>query len=98
MLCELKYRAAPGTRLVWADALVTKTPDFARPLRARVSPERFTEATAAERKLSLGFVASQPGVGQVSVRARAVSCRGEGRSESCRSESQEVTAVLRVGS
>ena len=98
VLCELQYRAAGGARLVWADALVTKTPDFARPLRARVSPERFAESAASERKLSLGFVASQAGVGQVGVRARVVICRGSGPSETCRPESHDVTAELRVGS
>lgn len=98
VLCELKYRAAPGLRLVWADALVTKTPDFVRPLRSRVSPERFSDETPGERKLSLGFVASQAGVGQISVQARAVVCRGVGQAESCRSESQPVVAQIRVGS
>ena len=98
VLCELKYRAAPGVRLVWADALVTRTPDFARPLRSRVSPERFTGAGAVERKLSLGLVATQAGVGQVVVLARAVVCRGQGASESCRPESHEVAAEVRVGS
>jgi hypothetical protein len=97
VLCELKYRAAPGLRLVWADALVTKTPDFVRPLRSRISPERFSDETPGERKLSLGFVASQAGVGQISVQARAVVCRGAGQAESCRSESQHVVAEVRVG-
>jgi hypothetical protein len=85
-------------RLVWADALVTKTPDFVRPLRSRVSPQRFTDENEAERKLSLGFVASQVGVGPISVQARAVVCRGAGPAESCRSQSQHVVAEIRVGS
>jgi hypothetical protein len=98
VLCVLQYRAAAGARRVWADALVTKTPDFARPLRARVSPERFAGDGTSERKLSLGFVASQAGTGTITVRARAVVCRGQGQAESCRPESHEVTAELRVGS
>lgn len=98
VLCELQYRAAAGARLVWADALVTKTPEFARPLRSRVSPERFSDTAPSERKLSLGFVASQAGVGQVGVRARAVICRGQGKAETCRPETHDVTAELRVGS
>lgn len=98
VLCELQYRAASGARLVWADALVTKTPDFARPLRSRVSPERFTDTAPSERKLSLGFVASHAGVGRVGVRARAVVCRGQGKAEACRPETHDVTAELRVGS
>ena len=98
VLCELRCTAASGARLVWADALVTEAPAFARPLRARVSPERFGEAGQNQRKLSFGFVASQAGVGRVSVRARAVICSGRGDQERCRPETREVTAEIRVGS
>lgn len=98
VLCELSFRAAPETRLTWADALVTASPDFARPLRARITPERFKEASATERKLSLAFVATRGGVGSVTVRARAVVCRGRGDGERCLPESRDVSAELRVGS
>jgi hypothetical protein len=97
VLCELSCSASAGTRLVWADALVTEAPAFARPLRARVSPERFGEVGQNQRKLGLAFVASAPGTGRVSVRARAVVCRGQGQ-ERCRPETQDVQAELRVGS
>jgi hypothetical protein len=97
VLCELKFVARPGARLVWADALVTSAPEFVRPLRARVAPERFKGAGAEERKLSLGFVAAQAGVGRVMVKARAVVCRGEGEQERCQPESQDVSAEVRVG-
>ena len=97
VICELKYAANAGARLVWADALVTATPEFVKPLRARVTPERFKGATPAERKLSLAFVAAKAGVGQIVVRARAVVCRGEGEHESCRPESQDTRAEIRVG-
>lgn len=97
VLCEVQCAASAGARLVWADALVTGAPAFARPLRARVSPERFAEAGQTLRKLGLAFVASQPGVGRVSVRARAVVCRGEGEQESCRPETHDVQAEIRVG-
>ena len=98
VLCELTCAAAPGARLVWADALVTEAPAFARPLRSRVSPERFGETGQNQRKLSLAFVAAQPGTGPVSVRARAVVCRGQGDAERCQPEIRDVTAQLRVGS
>jgi hypothetical protein len=98
VLCELSYRAVAGSRLVWADALVTRAPDFARPLRSRVTPERFKETGSTERKLSLALVAARSGVGQVTVRARAVVCSGEGERERCHPESHEVSAELRVGS
>ncbi|MDF3070885.1 MAG: hypothetical protein K0R38_6486 [Polyangiaceae bacterium] len=98
VLCELRYRAAAGHRLVWADAIVTRAPEFARPLRGRVTPERFKEAGLTERKLSLAFVATTSGVDKVTVLARAVACRGEGEQESCRPAREELTAELRVGS
>ena len=98
VLCELKCSVASGSRLAWADALVTHAPTFARPLRSRVTPERFKEASGAERKLSFAFVAATSGVGSVTVRARAVVCSGAGERERCRPESQDVTAELRVGS
>jgi hypothetical protein len=98
VLCELTYKATSGTRLVWADALVTRSPDFVRPLRSRLSPERFGGAGVTERKLSLAFVASQNGVGQVLVRARGVICRGQGATESCRPETRDIEAEIRVGS
>jgi hypothetical protein len=98
VLCELKYLAKPGARLVWADALVTAAPEFVRPLRARVTPERFKGAGSTERKLSLAFVAAKAGVGQVVVRARVVVCRGEGEAERCRPAFQDARAEIRVGS
>ena len=97
VLCELKYSAGEGTRLVWVDALVTASPEFVRPLRSRVTPERFSAAVSTERRLNLGFVASKAGVGQVTVRARAVSCRGQGQGERCRPEARDVQAEIRVG-
>jgi hypothetical protein len=97
VLCELKYTASAGVRLAWADALVTSTPDFVKPLRARIPPDRFKGAGAGERKLTLAFVAAKAGVGQVVVKARAVVCRGEGERESCRPESQDTRAEIRVG-
>ena len=98
VLCELKYAVGGGARLVWADALVTAAPDFARPLRSRVTPERFAQASGAERKLSLAFVASKLGVGKITVRARAVLCQGEGAGERCRPHSEDLQAEIRVGS
>jgi len=98
VLCELKYSVEPGSRLVWADALVTAAPDFARPLRPRVAPERFGQTGTTERKLSLAFVATKAGVGPVTVRARAVVCQGQGTAERCRPRTESVVAELRVGS
>lgn len=98
VLCELTCVPAQGARLVWTDALVTETPEFLQPLRARVTPERFQATASREQKLRLAFVASKHGVGQVTVRARGVTCRGEGRAERCRPETHDVRAEVRVGS
>jgi hypothetical protein len=98
VLCELKYQAPSGSRLVWVDALVTRTPDFVKPLRSRLGPERFGAAGSGERRLSLAFVANQNGVGIVAVRARGVVCRGSGQTESCRPQTRHVQAEIRVGS
>ena len=98
VLCELKYSVSAGRHLTWADALVTTAPDFAKPLRSRVAPERFAQPSATERKLSLAFVAVRPGIGQVVVRARAVVCQGHGARERCSPRSEDVRAEIRVGS
>lgn len=97
VLCELKYSAPSGARIVWADALVTRAPEFARPLRSRVSPGRFQD-DADERKLTFAFVATSAGVGTVEVQARAVVCRGTGAHERCRPQTLARSAELRVGS
>ncbi|HKY35939.1 MAG TPA: hypothetical protein VJN18_08375 [Polyangiaceae bacterium] len=98
VLCELTYQAPSGARLVWVDALVTRAPDFVRPLRSRLGPGRFGAAGSGERRLSLAFVAGQNGVGLVTVRARGVVCRGSGPAESCRPEGHDVQTEIRVGS
>lgn len=97
VLCQLEYLANTGLRLTWVDALVKSSPRFARPLRSRVTPERFKEAGPSERKLSLAFVASTGGVGTVIVQARAVVCSGQAPQERCWPERHEVEAQLRVG-
>jgi hypothetical protein len=98
VLCELRFSAPPSARIVWADALVTEAPAFAPPLRARVSPGRFSDAAGTEPKLSLAFVATAPGRGRLAVLARAVVCRGSGERERCRSQTRALSAELRVGS
>jgi hypothetical protein len=98
VLCELTFVAKAGTRLTWVDALVTGSPEFARPLRARVTPERFAAAGAGERKLSLAFVATSAGRGQVTVKARSVVCRGPDERAQCWPEADDVVAEIRVGS
>lgn len=98
VLCQLQYSAPAGASLAWADALVTGAPDFVRPLRSRIASERFSGASTTVRTLNLALVAGANGVGHISVRARAVLCRGQGARQSCRPESRELQAEIRVGS
>jgi len=98
VLCELRVTPVGQGRLVWSDALVTEAPPFARPLRARVSPQRFSQAGAAEGYLTLAFVATEAGTGRVVLLARAVVCRGDGARERCQAEIAEAAAEIRVGS
>jgi hypothetical protein len=88
VLCELEYDAE--RTLVWGDALVVTTPDFAKPLRARVTAPR----AEGQRKVPLAFLASRPGRGQVMVLARVVLCTADG---ACTAESRRLGAELRVG-
>lgn len=97
VLCELTCRASGAARLSWADAVVTEAPSFVRPLRSRVAPERFSGASANERKLKLALVASGPGKGALKVKARAVLCEGTGAKERCRPETRDVSAEVQVG-
>ncbi len=98
VLCELVFSAPRGGELVWVDALVTQAPAFAPPLRSRVAAERFARSGAAAHTLGLAFVASAAGVGQVSVSARGVACRGTGEQRQCRPAQRLLTGELRVGS
>ncbi len=99
VLCELTVAPVGPVRLVWGDALVTRAPAFARPLRARVTPGRFGSGTGSgERRLGLAFVASENGAGPVTLLARVVLCEGDPERERCFAQSLAVTAELRVGS
>jgi len=98
VICELACSAHPGLRLVWLDALVTRTPDFVKPLRSRIAAPRAVGASPAERRLSFALVATRGGPGELAVTARLVLCRGRGQDERCFVESHGTAATLRVGS
>lgn len=73
VLCELEVEVARG-RLAWADALVTRAPDFASPLRARVGPMAAAGGTARRLRLPVALAATRVGRGQLDVFARFVRC------------------------
>lgn len=74
--CDVEVRVASGT-LSWADVVVVRTDDFILPLRGRLGPRDASTRDADIARWSLGFVAKGRGVGDVTVRVRAVVCHGE---------------------
>jgi hypothetical protein len=93
VLCELELEASSG-RLAWADALVVRTPDFARPLRSRVGPRDARSAGERRLELPLAFVAARTGKGEVELLARSVVCSDD---ERCTPFARTVRARLEVG-
>lgn len=93
VLCEVEAELISG-RLVWADAVVVRSPDFARPLRGRVGPAEATARTPRRVRLPLALVATEVGRGELRLTSRVVSCRDD---ERCTPFQVEVTAVVQVG-
>jgi hypothetical protein len=73
--CDVEVRA-PGGKLSWGDVVVTKVDDFILPLRGRLGPHDAATHDEDLYRWSLGFVAKTRGVGDVTIRVRAVVCRG----------------------
>jgi hypothetical protein len=98
VLCELEVEVARG-RLAWADALVERTPEFARALRSRVGPRSATGGTARRLRLPLALAATATGQGELGVRARWVACAplATGR-ELCSPRTRMLSARVEVGS
>jgi hypothetical protein len=99
VLCEVELDAASG-ELVWADALVVESPDFARPLRARVGPPRALGSGGSALKLPLAFMATRSGRAPVQVVARGVICTplpDRAAAKSCSPKIARLGAELAVG-
>lgn len=90
--CDLSILPPAGAVLGWTDALVVRTPEFARPLRSRIAPRDRKDA-AQRSDLPFALIATGTGRGELAVRARAVVCRGS----LCRPISRDVTIELVVG-
>jgi hypothetical protein len=95
VLCEAEIEVDSGV-LRWADVLVVQAPGFARPLRARVGPSALFMKTERRQRLQLALAATELGVGQLVVRARAVVCPEQAGS-SCQALSREGEARVSVG-
>lgn len=98
VLCELLLHVTSG-RLTWADLLVERAPDFARPLRSRVSGRAAAERSSRSMRLPFALMAERPGQGQLVIQARAVACHdvasGAG-GQSCSSSLQRIETAVRV--
>jgi hypothetical protein len=96
VLCELELEVASG-RIGWADALVTSSPAFAKPLRSRVAGGQ--TATPRRIRIQLALAATERGSGKLRVLARSVVCRpgaGDG-AETCDTHLRSIEAVVVVG-
>jgi hypothetical protein len=96
VLCELELEVTNG-RISWADALVTATPAFAKPLRSRVAGG--ATSTPRRIRIQLALAATERGSGKLQVLARSVVCRpspGE-EGEVCDAYVRTVEATVIVG-
>lgn len=100
VLCDVDITVKAG-RITWADAIITKAPDFAPPLRDRVSMREASERSGTHLRLPFALIAQDLGTGQLTIKARAVWCKvtssQEGRSvprELCTSVSRTVSAAV----
>lgn len=97
VLCELELEVPDG-RLAWADLLVVRAPELARPLKARVGPSDAVGRSPRRIRLPLALGATENGKGELSVLARWVRCRStRGGAELCSAESRRVSAAVEVG-
>lgn len=95
--CEIEIETGTG-RLAWVDVLVRRSPDFARPLRARVGMRQATSRAERRVRLPVVLVATGNGRGDLEVQARAVVCRASsGGRELCTSELRASRAAVQVG-
>jgi hypothetical protein len=96
VLCELELEVVTG-RIGWADALVTGSPVFAKPLRSRVAGG--ATSTPRRIRIQLALAATERGSGKLQVLARSVVCRpspGE-EGEVCDAYVRPVEATVVVG-
>jgi hypothetical protein len=83
-----------GARITWSDAQIVDCPKFAFPLKGRIGPDDAAMRTPDRWRWAFGLVAKEIGSGSISVRVRAVVCRGD----RCNATSITVAAPLVVGS
>lgn len=93
LICKVDYASASGSRLRWADAVVTAAPSFAHPLRSRVLAT--VERDGASARARVALVTNGPGSGTLQLRARVVVCRaGSTDAAGCRALERALTVAL----
>lgn len=93
-MCELSLTAPSGWTLRWVDALVVQAPEFALPLRARVTAP-LPEEGQGSAVLSIPLFANAENTGELRVQGRAVVCPAQGTCSSVRRDVTASVAVLR---
>lgn len=94
IVCQLTVTAPPGVVLRWADVLVVRAPEFARPLRSRVAAS-LPEEGAAETQIAVPLFATTENTGTLEVRARAVVCP-EDSTTRCLTRTRQVAGAVAV--
>jgi hypothetical protein len=71
VLCMVPVSPPPGWRMTFAEANLLKEPPFIKSVATRST---YKPETQRKPNLKLGFVAKQPGTGEIIVQARALLC------------------------
>ena len=75
VLCDVDLEVKEG-RIAWADVVVVAAPDFAPPLRSRVTLADARARTEQRVRIPVAFVAREQARGTGTLRGRAVVCLG----------------------
>jgi hypothetical protein len=95
VVCEIEGEVSGGV-LDWADAVVVSAPDFAPPLRDRVSLKQARARTQTRVRLPIALLADRLGQGTLEVRLRVVVCPSLDV-RTCLPMEKTASATVRVG-
>jgi hypothetical protein len=96
VLCDVEFEVPDG-RIAWADVVVVRAPQFAKPLRSRVGITDARSRTDRRIHIPVAFLARDQGRGTVAFRGRAVVCAPGSPRESCVPVAHDVSVELKVG-
>jgi hypothetical protein len=92
--CGLAENVDAPARIAWADVEVVRAPPFLVALKGRIGPGDATAKGDQSWRFGFALVAREVGEGDVSLRARAVVCDGQGH---CAPRELDVVAHVTVG-